>query len=70
MADAPSSLSEASAIISALRARASDQHCVIPEPPEAPLPENCCERGCERCVLTVYYEAVDEWRRQVEAKLG
>jgi hypothetical protein len=66
----PSSLSEARAIVSALRARAFARHCVIAEPPEEPLPENCCERGCDRCVFTVYYEALDEWRREAEAQLS
>jgi hypothetical protein len=66
MSDLPSSLSEARVVISTLRARAFARHCVVPEPPEEPLPENCCERGCDRCVFTVYYEAVDEWRRDIE----
>jgi hypothetical protein len=38
----------------------------LPDPPEEPLPENCCERGCDRCVFTVYYEALDAWRRDIE----
>jgi hypothetical protein len=69
MADLPSSLSEARAVISTLRAKAFARHAVIPEPPAAPLPENCCERGCDHCVFTVYYAAVDAWRRDVEAEL-
>jgi hypothetical protein len=59
-------LSEARAVVSALRARAFARHCVISEPPEEPLPENCCERGCDRCVFTVYSEAIDAWRREIE----
>jgi len=35
-------------------------------PPEEPLPENCCERGCDHCVFIVYYEAIDTWRRDIE----
>ena len=66
MPDLPSSLSEARAVISTMRARAFARHAVIPEPPEEPLPENCCERGCDRCVFTVYYEALDAWRREIE----
>jgi len=65
----PSSLSEARKIIDAVCARAADSKSVIPQPPEEPLPEECCGRGCERCVLTVYYEAVDAWRRDVEPTL-
>jgi hypothetical protein len=68
--DLPTSLSEARGIVSTLRARAFARHAVIPEPPEEPLPENCCERGCDRCVFTVHYEAIDEWRRDVETLLS
>jgi hypothetical protein len=49
-----------------MRAKAFARHAVIPEPPEEPLPENCCERGCDHCVFTVYYEAIDAWRRDIE----
>ena len=63
------SLGEARAAITALRAKALASNRSIPEPPEEPLPENCCERGCERCVFTLYYEAVDAWQREVEAEL-
>jgi len=69
MSSAPSSLREARALISTLRARAFARHCLISEPPEEPLPENCCEHGCDHCVFTVYYEAVADWRREVEACL-
>jgi len=62
----PSSLSEARAIISSVRAQAFARHAVIPEPPEEPLPGDCCERGCNRCVFTVYYEAIDDWRQEIE----
>jgi hypothetical protein len=62
----PSSLSEARAVISTVRARAFARQAPIPEPPEEPLPENCCERGCDLCVFTVYYEALDAWRRDIE----
>ena len=66
MSQLPSSLSEARAVISSVRARAFAQHAVIPVPPEEPLPGDCCERGCDRCVFTVYYEAIDAWRRDIE----
>jgi hypothetical protein len=64
--DIPSSLAEAHAVISSVRANASARKARIPEPPEEPLPAECCERGCERCVFTVYYEAIDAWRREIE----
>ena len=49
-----------------MRARAFARQAVLPEPPEEPLPENCCERGCDHCVFIVYYEAIDAWRRDIE----
>ena len=66
MSSVPSSLSEARAAIATIRAKAFARHTVIPDPLEAPLPENCCERGCDHCVFTVYYEAIDAWRRDIE----
>jgi hypothetical protein len=67
MAQLPSSLSEARAAISAVRAKAFARHALIPDPPEEPLPTDCCERGCDPCVFTVYYEAIDAWRRDIES---
>ena len=61
-----SSLREARALIATMRAKAFARHAVIAEPPEEPLPENCCERGCDRCVYTVYYEALAAWQRDIE----
>jgi len=34
-----------------------------PVPPERPLPNECCESGCPICVLDVYAEALEEYRR-------
>ena len=70
MARLPSSLSEARAVVATLRAKAFARHAVIPDAPEEPLPADCCERGCERCVFTVYYEAIDAWRRDIERAWG
>ena len=60
--DAPTSLLEAERFIQLVRSQAGRS---IAEPPEAPLPASCCERGCERCVFSVYYEALVAWRRAV-----
>ena len=62
----PSSLAEARALIAAVRVKASGRE--IPEPPEEPLPESCCGRGCEGCVFVTYYAALDAWRRDAEAQ--
>jgi len=38
-----------------------------PQPPERPMPEDCCGSGCDRCVLELYEEALDRYRAQLEA---
>nr|XP_043616651.1 uncharacterized protein LOC122588577 [Erigeron canadensis] len=35
----------------------------LPEPPEKPLPGDCCGSGCVRCVWDVYYEELDEYNK-------
>ena len=42
-----------------------------PQPPEKPLPSDCCGGGCLRCVYDLYDEAVqryelalEEWKRK------
>jgi hypothetical protein len=62
----PESLSGARALIAAVQGKAAALGRNIPEPPEEPLPGNCCGRGCEPCIFTVYYRALDEWRKDVE----
>lgn len=32
-----------------------------PEPPERPLPSDCCEGGCDPCVHDLYQEALDHY---------
>ena len=66
MSQLPSSLTEARALIANMRARAFARHAAIPDPPEEPIAGDCCERGCDRCVFTVYYKALDAWRREIE----
>ena len=46
-----------------------------PKPPEKPLPADCCEGGCDRCVFVVYAEelehyqqALAEWRERQSAR--
>ena len=33
-----------------------------PQKPEAPLPAECCESGCEVCVWDVYNDQMLAWR--------
>ncbi len=37
----------------------------LPPKPVAPLPGECCERGCERCVFVYYEEALQRWEEKV-----
>jgi hypothetical protein len=43
---------------------------MLPLPPEAPLPGDCCGDGCPRCVLDVYEEKLAAWRLAVAAALA
>lgn len=38
-----------------------------PERPEKPLPSDCCEAGCERCVLDVYAEQMARYEAELTA---
>lgn len=40
-----------------------------PQPPEAPLPSDCCESGCEPCVYDLHAEAMDDYRHRLAAWL-
>ena len=50
---------------------------VPPRPPDKPLPEECCGRGCCPCIFDYYEDAMERWRKAVteagfdpEAMLG
>lgn len=34
-----------------------------PVPPERPLPSDCCDSGCERCVYEVYADELAHYER-------
>lgn len=38
-----------------------------PQPPEKPLPQECCESGCPICVYDLYAEALEEYRHALAA---
>ena len=65
MSGTPTSLSEARALVRAVQKAAEVLGRDIPAPPEEPLSGDCCEKGCERCVFTVYYDAVEDWRLEI-----
>lgn len=39
-----------------------------PEPPEKPLPGDCCGSGCVRCVWDIYYEELEEYNKLCKSK--
>ena len=38
-----------------------------PQPPEPPLPAECCEIGCPICVYDLHAEAMDAYRQALAA---
>lgn len=38
-----------------------------PQAPEKPLPMDCCDSGCECCVMDVYSDELDEYRERLAA---
>jgi hypothetical protein len=57
----------AQAIFLALQLRANQVGVSLREPP--PEPTSCCGRGCDGCVWSSYFEAVDYWRQEAESLL-
>ena len=38
-----------------------------PVPPEKPLPSDCCDSGCDRCVHDIYAEELAHYERRLAA---
>ncbi|MCD9027851.1 oxidoreductase-like domain-containing protein [Luteimonas sp. BDR2-5] len=36
-----------------------------PQPPEPPLPSDCCDSGCSMCVHDVYAEELQDYRERL-----
>lgn len=36
-----------------------------PQPPEPPLPSDCCDGGCDRCVYDLYADEVDDYKQRL-----
>ncbi|NIN61171.1 MAG: hypothetical protein GWO08_11835 [Gammaproteobacteria bacterium] len=43
---------------------------ILPPRPQKPLPSECCERGCEKCVFDYYEEALRRWEETVRRLLS
>ena len=39
----------------------------IPRPPIPPDPQECCQRGCDPCILDYYDRAMERWETRVRA---
>ncbi|KQJ91163.1 uncharacterized protein LOC100823317 [Brachypodium distachyon] len=48
-------------------AKKPDAALSAPEPPEKPLPGDCCGSGCVRCVWDVYYEDLEDYQKALAA---
>lgn len=36
-----------------------------PQPPEKPLPAECCDGGCDPCINDLYLEALEHYREEL-----
>ena len=43
------------------------EHDPRPQPPEAPLPSDCCDSGCDPCVHDLYAEEMEHYRALLAA---
>ena len=48
-----------------ISARPPDRDDPRPQPPEAPLPSDCCDSGCDPCVNDTYAEELQYYREQL-----
>ncbi|MBL8556290.1 MAG: hypothetical protein JNL41_18595 [Phenylobacterium sp.] len=39
----------------------------IPRPPTPPDPQECCQRGCDPCILDYYDRALERWETRIRA---
>lgn len=39
----------------------------LPPPPRKPDPDECCGSGCIPCILEVYEDELDAWKKRVAA---
>ncbi len=40
-----------------------DSLSYLPDPPEEPLPSDCCGTGCTPCVMDIYQNELETWKR-------
>jgi len=44
-----------------------DEHDPCPVAPEAPLPSDCCDSGCDPCVYDLYAEELARYHERLAA---
>ncbi len=49
------------------RERSDGEADARPQPPEKPLPGDCCDTGCEVCVFDAYSDALIEYQNALDA---
>ena len=62
-------LAEARAEVERLQAQAQARGIALPAPPEQQEESVCCGRGCDPCMFTYYFDALDAWREKVDKLL-
>ena len=63
-------LAQARAEITAIEAQAAVRGVLLRAPPEQSDPRTCCGRGCQPCMFTYYFDALDLWRAEAQELLG
>jgi hypothetical protein len=63
------SLADAQADIARLQRAAGSAGITLRAAPEPLDPRTCCGRGCDPCMYTYYFDAVDAWKEEVERQL-
>lgn len=63
-------LAQAAHDIAQLQGRAKAAGISLRAPPEDVDPRTCCGRGCDPCMYTYYFDAVDAWREEARRLLG
>ena len=44
------------------------EDAAIPRPPTPPDPQECCQRGCDPCILDYYDRALERQRKHQEMR--
>jgi hypothetical protein len=45
----------------------ADDDPPLPRPPQPIDPQECCQRGCDPCILDYYDRAMERWETRIRA---